>query len=259
MLNHFMSENLILIKRNLKNIEGIMASVQDKIYINDISIAIEEGDIFQHTNSAGFKNTLMVLNVIYHNHPRMGHIEINYEKVKLLPKIYLDTNIVSRINDLRVKDVDITALCTIAEKYNLGEVQFFTSKKTLDEIQKIEDSKKKGMISFFYHLIVNIPTANLVDHVSGGLGSAPFGAAPLGGGYSRENPLFKKLKTLFDPDDAEHILHAEKSNIEFFLTLDKETILDRVKNEKEKFDNIGLKIKITSPQELVSMLQNYEN
>ncbi len=256
MSNHSIYQNLILIKKNLKKIEGIKASVQDKIYINDTLIPVEEGDIFQHTNSAGIVSNLKAASVIYYNHSTMGHIEIDYEKVKLSTKIYLDTNIVSRINDLRVKDDDIAALCAIAEKYNLQEVQFFTSRKTLDEIQKIEDSRKKGMISFFYHLIANIPTVNLVDHIAGGFGSAPFGIASFGGGYSKENTLFKKLKTLFDSDDAEHIFYAENSNIDFFLTLDRETILDRIKNEKEKFHDIGLKIKIVSPQELVYMLQN---
>lgn len=43
----FMTQRLKLIKKTGKVIEDIPASVQEKIYINDIKVPIEEGEIFE--------------------------------------------------------------------------------------------------------------------------------------------------------------------------------------------------------------------
>lgn len=81
MLDYFMTEKLILIKKDSKRIEDIKASVQDRIYINDVHIPIEEEDIFEYINPAGITNYFKVTKVIYYNHPQLGHIEVDYKKI----------------------------------------------------------------------------------------------------------------------------------------------------------------------------------
>lgn len=250
-----MTDNLVLIKEDSSRIKNIKASVQNKIYINDVNIPIVEGDILEHVNSAGIKNYLKVVKAVYYSHPRLGHIEIEYKKTDNIPKVYLDTNIISRINDLRTKEKEIQALAEISEKYQKNEIKIFTSAKAKEEIQKIDDEKKKGLILFFCNLITNIPLANLIEHTSACFGSIAFGTSTFGGGGSAENPLFTKLKSFFDVDDAEHIFQAEKSELDYFLTLDKKTILNRVKQNQRKFDDIGLKIKIVSPSDFAETLK----
>ncbi len=258
-MDHFMTDNLVLIKKDSSRIKNIKASVQNKIYINDVTLPIVEGDILEHSNSAGIKNFLKVVNAIYYDHSRLGHIEIEYEKTDNTPKVYLDTNIISRINDFRVKEKEIQSLAEISERYQKDEIKFFTSSKAKEEIQKIDDEKKKGLILFFCNLITNVPSANLIEHTSACFGSVTFGTSTFGGGGSVENPLFSRLKSFFDIDDAEHIFQAEKSELDYFLTLDKETILNRINQNQKEFDDIGLKIKIFSPGELAEALRSQDN
>jgi len=74
-------------------------------------------------------------------------------------------------------------------------------------------------------------------------------------GGVREDPLFTKLKQIFDKDDAELIFQAEKNNLDYFLTLDKRTILNRLREKEDQLKEIGLKVKIVSPSQLVKELQ----
>ena len=82
MFDKFMNQNLILIKENGTKIEGIKASVQKKIYINDIELPIKEGDTFEFTSSSGEIQRLLVSNVVLYNvGSPLDHYEVEYKKL----------------------------------------------------------------------------------------------------------------------------------------------------------------------------------
>jgi len=258
MISNLFKDKLVLIKQNSSRIEDIKASVQDKIYITDIGIDIVVGDILEYINPAGIKNYLKVMKVTYHSHHRLGHIEVEYIKTENIPSIYLDTNIISRRIDSNSTKVEIKALEEISIQYSQNKVKLFTSIKAKEELEKINDENRKGMILFFYNLIRNIPYSNYMLH-KGSFGDDMFFGDIVLSGWSEEGQILKKLKKFFDIDDAEHIFQAEKSQIDYFLTLDKKTILNRIKNKPKQFQDIGLNIKIVSPIELIDILNIKNN
>ncbi len=81
MFDNFMIQRLKLIKKDSSIIEGIKASVQAKIFINDIKLPIEEGDIFEYTLSSGINQKLLVTKVtLYNVGSSLDHYKIEYIK-----------------------------------------------------------------------------------------------------------------------------------------------------------------------------------
>jgi hypothetical protein len=177
--------------------------------------------------------------------PKMGEYVRGLEASVSNSKIYLDTNILSR-SDYRVSAPNAEALRRIAAAHGSS---LFTSAKSRREIELNKNEAKRSFDGFIYELIAKIPEANTSDFV-GGLGTAPLGTRPLGGGVSTPDPLYEKLCEIFDRDDAEHIYQAVKGGSAFFLTLDTETILSR----RAAYNALGLRTKIVSPQELEKIL-----
>lgn len=255
-MDNFMTQKLTLVKSNSQEIENIKASVQDKIYIKDTSIPVEEGDIFEYENPAGIIEYLEVVSVIYNEHSRLGHIKIEYRKTEKSLKIYLDTNIVSRANDFRINDKDAKALRLISEKIGENKVSLFTSKKAKKEIERTKPESKKNFLLFIYNMIEKIPNSNLIQVTSGAMGTSQLGTSAMSTGSSSESFLFTQLKNIFDNDDAEHIFQAEKSNMDYFLTLDKKSIINRVSGNHDEFRKIGLNINLVLPSDLLEVLNN---
>ena len=77
----FMTEKLKLIKQTGMVIDNIAASVQKKIYINDVKLPIEEGDIFEYQLPSGINRRLLITNfVVYNTGSQLDHMEIDYVK-----------------------------------------------------------------------------------------------------------------------------------------------------------------------------------
>lgn len=162
-------------------------------------------------------------------------------------RIYIDTNIFSRAADLRISTDQARALKRIKTR---KDIELYTSEKAREEVMRHQDAAKQDFLQFILDLFEVIPEENFIHHTSGAFGSGSFGSAPFGGGGSSEDPLYRELKTLFDPDDAQHIFHAIKSNAKFFLTLDEATILNR----KANFNELGHSLKLVSPVNLEKIL-----
>jgi len=107
--------------------------------------------------------------------------------------------------------------------------------------------RPKGVI---YSLFKKVPEKNYLEGYTATLGSAALGTVALGGGFSRESPLYTFLKTIFDPDDAQHIFQAESNGVQYFLTLDERTILNRAKSNNLLLAQNGVKIKFASPVDI---------
>jgi len=81
MFEHLMKQELKLVKKDHSVVEGIKASVQERIYINDIKLSVEEGDVFEYTLPSGVKQKLLVTKVILYNvELPLDHYEIEYVK-----------------------------------------------------------------------------------------------------------------------------------------------------------------------------------
>jgi len=163
--------------------------------------------------------------------------------------VYVDNCILSRIIDLRFKKstgVAIEKLC------DLDEVEMVTSSKTLDEFLNTTEDKKRTALRLLFKLISKIKKKEPMIFYPATFGGVPFGTATFGGGYSATDPVFEKINKIFDKDDSDHIYQAFKNGCQYFLTLDKETILNRVKKYKKELDLIPLNMKLVDPTGLVN-------
>jgi len=173
-----------------------------------------------------------------------------------LAKIYLDSNLISDPSKIEnIKENETKALEILADLKLKGEIEFYTSEKTKREIEKHKNVKKKGILKFYYSFIQNIPEKNIIK--SAIFNEIVFNEATFNG--RGEDQLFTELKQIFDQDDAEHIFQAEKNNLDYFLTLDKKTILNRIKQNTNRFKKLNLKIYIVSPTQLVQELDIKKN
>jgi len=82
MLNALMTQKLKLVKKGSNKIfKDIPANVQDKIFINDIKLPIEEGDMFEYKLPSGLKQKLLIVKVtLYNMNSPLDHYEIEYVK-----------------------------------------------------------------------------------------------------------------------------------------------------------------------------------
>jgi hypothetical protein len=74
-------QRLKLIKADSSVFEDIKASIQEKIYINDITIPVEEGDFFEYVLPSGIVQILHVTKMtLYNVGSTLDHYEIEYHK-----------------------------------------------------------------------------------------------------------------------------------------------------------------------------------
>ena len=162
--------------------------------------------------------------------------------------VYLDTNVISRIPDLRVSADTAAAL---AQLMNLGGVRFVTSYKSRAEVLSTQNTTRNAMLQFLVGLIEKTPSRFL--EYSGAGGAAPLGVTPIGAGWI--DPLLSELRGVFDNDDAEHITHAARANCSFFLTLDESSILSRVNTNDGLLKRVVPGLAFVSPVVLLSVLE----
>jgi leucyl aminopeptidase (aminopeptidase T) len=77
----FMTERLRLVKADGTVVDDIPASVQKKIYINDVKVPVEEGDILEFELLSGIKRRLLVTDmVVYAMGSQLDHMELTFVK-----------------------------------------------------------------------------------------------------------------------------------------------------------------------------------
>lgn len=170
-----------------------------------------------------------------------------------LRKVYLDASLISdpsRVDNMREEELEALRILS-----GNSRLKLYTSEKTKREIEKHENQKKKNYLVFLYNLVKKIPEENTIESVPAVFNMVMFNEATFGGSAHREDPLFTSLKRIFDEDDAEHIFQAEKHNLDYFLTLDNRTILNRIREKQNQLKTLNLKIHIVSPTQLVKELE----
>lgn len=168
-------------------------------------------------------------------------------------KVYLDASLISDPHKIaNMKDEELEALSILSGNPRL---KLYTSEKTKREIAKHENLKKSNYLVFLYNLIKKIPEENTIESVPACFNMVGFDEATFDGSADIEDPLFASLKKIFDEDDAEHIFQAEKHNLDYFLTLDERTILNRIREKQNQLKILNLKIHIVSPTQIVTELK----
>lgn len=163
-------------------------------------------------------------------------------------RIYLDTNIVSRLVDFRVTQATADAYAALAD---MDGLQFVTSEKARAEVRQTTNRQKNAVLQLLVSFIEKVQHQTV--EYSAAYGDAPIGDAPYGDGWT--DPLFTQLRAIFDTDDAHHILDAVRSGCQFFLTLDKNTILDRVAAHRAAVTASCGALQFVAPQQLVAQLR----
>jgi len=170
-------------------------------------------------------------------------------------KVYIDSNLIfcpNKICNLDAKEAK--AFEKILDNY-MKYITLVTSEKTKEELEKISNVQGRCYTKFIYYLLSKVPKANL-EIIRCSFGNISFGESVFGGSIREEDELYKELKKIFkNNDDAEHIFHAEKNKLDYFLTLDKRTILN--KRNDEKFKHLNLRIRLVSPSELLDEIKKY--
>lgn len=161
-------------------------------------------------------------------------------------KVYIDTCIFSRLLDLRIKKKELIALELMTQN---SSIEFMTSEKTLEEFLNTKDDKRRLSLKILFRLINKVQSHNTSYEEPALFGNIMFGEAPWGGSVTRYNPIFEKLETIFDKDDADHIFQAISNDCDYFITLDKKTILSKV-DQNEDFIKEFTRLQIVSPVQL---------
>lgn len=161
-------------------------------------------------------------------------------------KVYVDACILSAISRLDWEDVDRDALDTLCD---LDNIDLTTSRKSLDEFLNYKGRDLRVALKLIYKIINKTPSRPSLSY-SGGWGSAPWGTMSWGGG-STQDIKRTKLREIFDLIDADHIYEASESNCQYFLTLDRKTILKRYSKRKTEVDSLIGNMRIVSPTDLL--------
>ena len=151
-----------------------------------------------------------------------------------MKKVYLDTCVLSNLLQNEIDDDQLDALDYIVDD---KELELVTSNKTLDEFLNTPDDRRRKSLKVLFKIIGKVYAPPHKRHYSGLVGDAPFGVVPMGGGsVTVVDGLSSGLCKIFDENDAEHIYISKKSGCDYFLTLDRRTILNRVARNQDKMD-----------------------
>ena len=161
--------------------------------------------------------------------------------------VYLDTNIFSRVTDLRMSAETAEAYRRLADVPNFT---FVTSAKTKQEMERTPNEARASALLSLYDIFSKVPW--VVAERSGSFNSVGFNVCAFNSSWV--HPTLRALRTTFDADDADHIFQAAQAGCHYFLTLDDKTILSRVRDNRPLVESLCPQLKFCSPVELIAEL-----
>jgi len=154
-------------------------------------------------------------------------------------KVYLDTCIISGLAKEDINESERAALLQILKLHKNKVIETITSPVAKEEIDRIPENYRHRHLEE-YNLLKGIPAV-------GYLRLDFFSVSGLGVKQTKEfGALFSLLK---DRDDAKHIYQAYRSEVNYFITVDRRSILN-------KYDEIYsiCKVKVYAPSEFIKNL-----
>ena len=81
MFDRHLKQKLVINKADGSKITDIKASVQEIIYVGDITVPIEEGDIVEYVMPSGVLQKLLITKVtLYNMGSSLDHYELEFQK-----------------------------------------------------------------------------------------------------------------------------------------------------------------------------------
>jgi hypothetical protein len=158
-------------------------------------------------------------------------------------KAYLDTCIVSGLAKDDLDPLEQTAVMYLLEAHKQGDLKLVTSAVTAREISQIPEEFRRAH-SVIYSLLSDVPSVALGSITSLSLMGTP--------GPGRDDPMFESLKCLLpDPEDAEHVFQAAQNGVQYFVTVDRSTML---KHAAQVESVCG--VKLVAPSALKSLVSH---
>jgi hypothetical protein len=111
-------------------------------------------------------------------------------------RVYLDSNILGRLMDTRMRLRDAQALYELAHRPALALV---CSKAVRDELEKASDTTQRLLLGIIASRFEQLPWQEV--EISGVIGEGVVGLMPIGVG-SLPVPLLSELRNVFDPRRA---------------------------------------------------------
>ena len=161
--------------------------------------------------------------------------------------VYLDTNIFSRITDLEISPETAIAYRQLAAVQGLT---FVTSAKTKQEMERTPNEARASMLLFLFRVFSKVPWQ--VAERSGAFNATAFNMCAFNSSWI--HPTLVKLRTIFEPDDADHVFQAAQAGCHYFLTFDEKTILSRIVKHQALLDVLCPQLRFRSPIQLASEL-----
>lgn len=155
--------------------------------------------------------------------------------------VYLDTCVISRRGDWRLKASDATAMEGLSEF--AGQIRYVSSHHLTNEVAQTRDPKTRGLLLLLAAVIEKVPWE--VPEWSGGVGGSPVGLLGIHGSWV--DPVYDGLRGIFEPPDAHHLFLAVRGGCDFFLTLDRESILDRSSGNEQRIADLCGKTRLVDP------------
>ncbi|HEY8830977.1 MAG TPA: hypothetical protein VIM21_00580 [Gemmatimonadaceae bacterium] len=133
------------------------------------------------------------------------------------------------------------------------DVTVAASAMTRKEVEKTRDSGRRSELVYIVDALEQLPW-QIIEASVGGLNSAALNTAALNGVVLRRHSLLTSLEDLFDTEDALHIAQARLSGCDFFLTLDRTTILSRRSSMTPTLRAALEPLEICDPVEIIARL-----
>ena len=153
-------------------------------------------------------------------------------------------------NDPQISDDVAAALLKICN----CDVEIVTSKEMLDEVLKTTKLKQRALLVFLATLAAKVPFSGASFLTPTPWGSAAWGSIPWAGITETTDPRLVQLCDIFDLADARHIFQASTNQCDYFLTLDRRTILGPASEQSKVLEGLCPDMKFVSPEELSAIL-----
>jgi hypothetical protein len=171
------------------------------------------------------------------------------------PSAYLDTCVLSHLFDLGGAAPPPARLVALERIADCPTIDLVTSEKTLEEISKDQDQTRRVSNKLLYKLLTKV-NQNPIEHfLPSTFGGLAFGVGTFGGGATVADPLVVELGKIFpDRPDVEHIFQAVKNGCTYFVTIDRKSILNKVKVNATIVAGLCPGLSFLLPEELAPQL-----
>lgn len=135
-----------------------------------------------------------------------------------VPRVYLDTCIISRIVDGHLSHRESVALSRVLELHRTAAAEVLTSSVAERELRAVPEKYRDEFIDV-YELFCSAIKIGPQGITSLGLAGVPTANA--------DHIIWSDIRAVLDEKDAEHAYVAFRNRAKIFLTLDRKTIISR--------------------------------